>query len=41
MPLPEDLVKFEQDLEAEFAADLGDRQRRARMDKLIVERTKR
>ena len=41
MSLPEDLVQFEHDLEAEFAADLGDRQRRARMDKVIVERTKR
>jgi hypothetical protein len=41
MPLPKDLVQFEQDLEAEFAADLEDRQRRARMDKVIIERTKR
>jgi hypothetical protein len=41
MPLPEDLVQLEQDLEAEFAADLEDHQRRARMDKVIVERTKR
>jgi hypothetical protein len=41
MPLPEDLVQFEHDLEAEFAADLEDHQRRARMDKLIVERAKR
>ena len=41
MPLPEDLVQFEHDLEAEFAADLEDHQRRARMDKVIVERTKR
>jgi hypothetical protein len=41
MPLPEDLVQFEHDLEAEFAADLEDHQRRARMDKVIVERAKR
>jgi hypothetical protein len=41
MPLPEDLVQFEHDLEAEFAADLEDHQRRARMDKVIVDRAKR
>jgi hypothetical protein len=29
MPLPEDLVQFELDLEAEFAADLGDKDARA------------
>ena len=41
MPLPGDLVQFEHDLEAEFAADLEDHQRRARIDKVIVDRAKR
>ena len=40
MPLPEDLVQFERDLEAEFLAE-SDRQRRARLDKLIAERARR
>ena len=41
MPLPEDLVQFERDLEAEFAAEFEDAQRRARMDKVISQRAKR
>ena len=41
MPLPEDLVQFERDLEAEFLAESEDRQRRARLDKLIAERARR
>ena len=41
MPLPEDLVEFERDLEAEFLAESEDRQRRARLDKLIAERARR
>ena len=41
MPLPEDLVQFERDLEAEFAADAEDQHRRARMDKVIAARTRR
>jgi hypothetical protein len=41
MPLPEDLVQFERDLEAEFLAENEDRQRRARLDKLIAERARR
>ena len=41
MPLPEDLVQFERDLEAEFLAECEDRQRRARLDKLIAERARR
>ena len=41
MPLPEDLVQFERDLEAEFLAEGEDRQRRARLDKLIAERARR
>jgi hypothetical protein len=41
MPLPDDLVQFERDLKAEFAADIEDRQRRARLDMVIVERAKR
>ena len=41
MPLPEDLVQFERDLEAEFLADGVDRRRRARLDKLIAERARR
>jgi hypothetical protein len=38
MPLPDDLVQFERDLEAEFLAGSDDRQRRARLDKVIAER---
>jgi hypothetical protein len=41
MPLPEDLVQFERDLEAEFLAEGVNRQRRARLDKLIAERARR
>jgi hypothetical protein len=41
MPLPDDLVQFEQDLEAEFAADSADRQRRSRIDKVVAQRAKR
>jgi hypothetical protein len=40
MPLPQDLVEFERDLEAEFAAEKEDVERRARMDKVVAERTK-
>lgn len=40
MPLPEDLVRFERDLEAEFAADLADQERRERIDQVIAERAK-
>ena len=41
MPLPEDLVEFEHDLEAEFAAEAADKGRRARLDKVISQRAKR
>jgi hypothetical protein len=41
MPLPQDLVQFEHDLEAEFAAEAENEQRRARMDKTISQRAKR
>jgi hypothetical protein len=41
MPLPQDLVEFERDLEAEFTAEKEDRDRRARIDKLISQRAKR
>ena len=41
MPLPEDLVQFERDLEAEFLAESENHQRRARLDKLIAERARR
>ena len=41
MPLPEDLVQFERDLEAEFLAEGVDRRRRAHLDKLIAERARR
>ena len=34
MPLPDDLLEFERDLEAEFAAETEDRARRARLDKV-------
>jgi hypothetical protein len=40
MPLPEDLVQFERDLEAEFEAENEDRERRARLDKVITQRGK-
>jgi hypothetical protein len=41
MPLPADLVQFERDLEAEFAGDAADRQRRTRLDKVIAQRARR
>jgi hypothetical protein len=41
MPLPADLVEFERDLEAEFAAQNGDGERRERMDRVIETRAKR
>jgi hypothetical protein len=41
MPLPEDLVQFERDLEAEFAAENEDTARRARLDQLLAQRARR
>jgi hypothetical protein len=41
MPLPADLVQFEHDLEAEFASDAADHQRRTRLDKVITQRARR
>jgi hypothetical protein len=41
MPLPADLVQFEHDLEAVFAAEKEDAERRTRMDKVITDRAKR
>jgi hypothetical protein len=41
LPLPQDLVQFEHDLEAEFAAVKQDNERRARMDKVIRQRARR
>jgi hypothetical protein len=41
MPLPADLVQFERDLEAEFAADMQDSERRARLDNVISRRAAR
>jgi hypothetical protein len=41
MPLPQDLVEFERDLEAEFAAEKEDAERRMRMDTVIAQRAKR
>ena len=38
MPLPQDLVEFERDLEAEFAAAVVDNRRRARLDKVMSRR---
>ena len=35
MPLPADLVQFERDLEAEFAAEMQDSERQARLDSVI------
>jgi hypothetical protein len=40
MPLPQDLVQFEHDLEAEFAAEKEDEERRARLDEVIAKRAK-
>jgi hypothetical protein len=41
MPLPEDLVQFERDLQAEFAADRHDAERRGRLDKVMARRARR
>ena len=41
MPLPSDLVEFEEELEAELAAEKVDNERRARLDKIMSERGKR
>jgi hypothetical protein len=41
MPLPEDLVQFERDLEAEFAGDVADHVRRTRLDKVMTRRARR
>ena len=41
MPLPADLVQFERDLEAEFAADMQDSERQARLDSVISRRATR
>lgn len=41
MPLPEDLVQFERDLEAEFAAEMQDSERQARLDDVISRRAAR
>ena len=41
MPLPDDLVEFEQDLEAEFEARKEAERRRGRMDKVLTHRAKR
>ena len=41
MPLPQDLVQFEHDLEAEFAQEKEDADRQARIDAVIAERAKR
>jgi hypothetical protein len=38
MPLPEDLIDFERDLEAELAARSDAERRRTRMDKVIAQR---
>jgi hypothetical protein len=41
MPLPADLVQFEHDIEAEFAAEKEYAERQTRMDKVITDRAKR
>ena len=45
MPLPDDLVEFERDLEEEFAAeaavDRADEQRRERLQQVIAQRGRR
>jgi hypothetical protein len=41
MPLPSDLVQFERDLEAEFAAEMQDSERQARLDSVISRRASR
>jgi hypothetical protein len=40
MPLPDDLVEFERDLEAEFESDREAQRRRTRMDKVIAKRAR-
>jgi hypothetical protein len=40
MPLPQDLVDFERDLEAEFEAEKEDADRRTRMDKVVARRAR-
>jgi hypothetical protein len=40
MPLPEDLVQFERDLEDELAGDAADHQRRTRVDKVVARRAR-
>ena len=40
MPLPQDLVEFERDLEAEFAADVVDNRRRSRLNKVMSRRAR-
>ena len=41
MPLPDDLVRLERDLEAEFEAEREARARAARRDRVVPERTRR
>lgn len=41
MPLPEDLMEFERDLEAEMAAEKAESERRARMDRVVAARSRR
>jgi hypothetical protein len=41
MPLPADLVQFERDLEAEFAAEMQDSERQARLDDVVSRRAAR
>jgi hypothetical protein len=41
MPLPQDLVAFERDLEAEFTARKEGERRLARMDKVMTRRARR
>jgi hypothetical protein len=41
VPLPADLVQFERDLEAEFAAEKEDAERWTRMDGVVAQRAKR
>jgi hypothetical protein len=41
MPLPQDLVQFERDLEAEFDGEVADEERRTRLDEVITQRARR
>jgi len=41
MPLPNDLVQFEHDLENEFAAESEDQERRARLVEVLSQRARR